>query len=294
MCFDVFVPPRSKKRTKPRIVLCCFPPLPQNPREQRTQDDADGGGVCWDLTNSEGSEEIICGFVILHLHEELQREVQDARGEGFRLEGKPSTCLDEVAFDEIIVQFPRGRELGLRHRMDLVLWFEPFEIHGEHVREGVLVRRQLLAPGTEKEVIRGEGVFEVEAFDVSEDDGVENDEIGSDACLLHVRNRSGEFIGVFAAYEASHQVGERGGVKGSTLVGATLKPRFGVFQLPALNVSLDQIGEGLPLRYLAMVFHPGLNDVVYVGRRETDSVSKEAYELVKCDFRKFGVGQGVP
>ena len=170
--------------------------------------------------------------------------------------------------------------------------FEPFEVHNEHVREGVLVRCQPLAPGTEEEVIRCDCVFEVEAFDVSEDDGVEDGEIGGDACLLHVRDGSGEFVGVFAANEAGHQVGERGGVEGGALVDTALKPRLGIFQLSALDVDLDQVGEGLVFRDLAVVCHPGLNDVVDVGRGEAHGVSEEAYELVKCKFCEFGVGQG--
>ena len=177
--------------------------------------------------------------MILSPHEELQREVQDARGKSFRPEGETSACLDEVTFDKIVEQFPGGRELSLRHRIDLIPRLESFEVHSEHVREGVLVRRQLLAAGAEEEVIRGDSIFEVEAFDVPEDDGVENREIRSNACLLHVRYRGGEFIGMFAAYEAGHQVCEGGGVRGGTLVDGVLEPRSGVFQLPAFNVDLD-------------------------------------------------------
>jgi hypothetical protein len=44
---------------------------------------------------------------------------------------------------------------------------------------------------TEEEVIRRDSVFEVEAFDMSEDDGIENGEIWGDVCLLHICDRSG-------------------------------------------------------------------------------------------------------
>lgn len=101
-----------------------------------------------------------------------------------------SARSDEVTFDEIVVQFPRVREFCLLHRIDLVPRFERSETHIEHVREGVLVWRQLLASGTEEEVIGRDGVFEMETFDVSGDDGVENGEIGSDVRLLHVCDRS--------------------------------------------------------------------------------------------------------
>ena len=84
-----------------------------------------------------------------------------------------------------------------------------------------------------------------------------------------------------------------GDAGGEALLGAVQKSRVGVFQLPTLNVDLDEVGEGPPCRDLAVVFHPGLDDVVNGGRRKARSVSEEAYELVKGEFGEIGLGQGV-
>lgn len=97
---------------------------------------------------------------------------------------------------------------------------------------------------------------------------------------------------MFAAHEAGHQVGEWGGAEGSTVIDAALKPRFSVLQLPALGADPDKVGEGLPLRDLAMVLRPSLNDAIDGGRREAHGISEEAYELVKSKFREVRVGQG--
>ena len=143
------------------------------------------------MTTFEGSEEGVCGCVVAGLHEELQCGIKDAGGKSVRLAVEASARSDEVAFEEIFVQGSRVRELCLLYGIDLVPRFARFEAHTEHVREGVLVRRQTFSSGAEEEVVRRDGVFEVKAFDVPVDDGVENGEIGSDACLLHVCDRSG-------------------------------------------------------------------------------------------------------
>ena len=187
----------------------------------------------------EGLQDVVCGTVIFRLQEEPQREIEDARGEDVRFVSGPSACVDEVTLDEVPVQLSSGREFSRFHRINLIVRLEAFEMHNEHVREGVLVRCQVFAPRTEEEVIRREGIFEVTAFDVSEDDGVEEGEIGSNACVPHICDRRGEFAGVCAACETGYQVGERCGVDGCAIIDAVLEPRFGVLELPALNVDLD-------------------------------------------------------